>query len=111
MNAIGAAYKLPPDKAEVLRRAKRLEWTFIAFLLSIIVVMALVMGSSQTMKAMWIEDTLSLIPSCSFLIGIHFRHKCRTKLSRMGIVVRCWSASWRALLPCLGLDYISSVIR
>jgi divalent metal cation (Fe/Co/Zn/Cd) transporter len=74
VNAIGAAYKLPSDKAEVLRRAKRLEWTFIAFLLSIIVVMA-VMGSSPTMKAMRIEDTLSLVPSCSFLIGIHFRHK------------------------------------
>jgi divalent metal cation (Fe/Co/Zn/Cd) transporter len=75
VNAVGAEYNLPPDKAEVLRRAKRVEWTFIAFLLSIIVVMALVMGSSQTMKAMWIEDTLSLVPSCSFLVGIHFRHK------------------------------------
>ena len=75
MNAIGADYTLPPDKAEVLRRAQRVEWTFIALLISIIVVMALVMGSSQTMKAMWIEDTLSLVPSCSFLAGIHFRRK------------------------------------
>jgi divalent metal cation (Fe/Co/Zn/Cd) transporter len=75
VNAIGADYSLPPEKAEVLRRARHVEWIFIAFLLSIIVVMALVMGSSQTMKAMWIEDTLSLVPSCSFLVGIHFRHK------------------------------------
>lgn len=75
MNAIGADYSLPPEKAEVLRQAKRVEWIFIALLISIIFVMALVMGSSQTMKAMWIEDTLSLVPSCSFLIGIHFRHK------------------------------------
>ena len=75
MNAVGADYTLPPDKAEVLRRAQRVEWTFIALLISIIVVMALVMGSSQTMKAMWIEDTLSLVPSCSFLVGIHFRRK------------------------------------
>lgn len=75
MNAIGADYNLPPEKADVLRRAQRVEWTFIALLISIIVVMAVVMGSSQTMKAMWIEDTLSLVPSCSFLVGIHFRHK------------------------------------
>jgi divalent metal cation (Fe/Co/Zn/Cd) transporter len=27
------------------------------------------------MKAMWVEDTLSLVPSFSFLIGIHFRNK------------------------------------
>jgi len=50
MNAIGVAYQLPPDKQRALKRAKRVEWTFIGFLLSIIVLMALVMGSSQTMK-------------------------------------------------------------
>ncbi len=27
------------------------------------------------MKAMWIEDTLSLVPSVSFLIGVHYRNK------------------------------------
>ncbi|MFL6449897.1 MAG: cation transporter [Bryobacteraceae bacterium] len=75
MNAIGADYELPPDKQQTLGRAKHVEWTFIAFLVSIILLMALVMGSSQTMKAMWIEDTLSLVPSCSFLLGIHFRRK------------------------------------
>ncbi len=75
VNAIGATYELPAEKKQTLRRAKRLEWTFLAFLFSIIVVMALVMGSSQTMKAMWIEDTLSVVPSCSFLIGIYFRSK------------------------------------
>jgi divalent metal cation (Fe/Co/Zn/Cd) transporter len=75
MNAIGVAYQLPPDKQRALKRAKRVEWTFIGFLLSIIVLMALVMGSSQTMKAMWVEDTLSLVPSCSFLAGAYFRKK------------------------------------
>ncbi len=75
MNAIGADYQLPPDKQRALQKATRVEWTFIGFLLSIIVVMALVMGSSQTMKAMWIEDTLSLVPSFSFLAGAYFRKK------------------------------------
>lgn len=75
MNAIGRMYRLPADKQRTLRRAERVEWTYIAFLVSIIIVMAIAMGSSQTMKAMWIEDTLSLVPSCSFLIGAHFRKK------------------------------------
>ena len=75
MNAIGRNYELPADKQEILQKAVRREWIFIGFLLSIIAVMALVMGSSQTMKAMWIEDALSLIPSCSFLVGAHFRKK------------------------------------
>ncbi|HWD99597.1 MAG TPA: cation transporter [Bryobacteraceae bacterium] len=75
MNAVGRAYCLPPDKQSTLARARRVEWLFIAFLGSIVVIMALVMGSSQTMKAMWVEDTLSLVPSFSFLIGIHFRNK------------------------------------
>ncbi|MFL6417294.1 MAG: cation transporter [Bryobacteraceae bacterium] len=75
MNAVGADYELPPEKQEALERAKRVEWVFIAFLISIILLMAAVMGSSQTMKAMWIEDTLSLVPSCSFLVGVYFRRK------------------------------------
>jgi hypothetical protein len=72
VNAIGAEYELPPDKQQTLQRAKHVELVFIAFLLSIIVIMALVMGSSQTVKAMWIEDTLNLVPSCSFLVGVVF---------------------------------------
>ena len=31
------------------------------------------------MKAMWIEDTLSLIPTVSFLIGVHFRGRPPTE--------------------------------
>jgi len=72
--AVGASVQLRPDKKRTMHEAKRLEWSFIAFLVSIISLMALVMGSSQTMKAMWIENTLSLVPSCAFLAGIHFRN-------------------------------------
>lgn len=79
MNAVGRMYRLPGDKQRVLERARRVELKFIGFLLSIIVLMAIVMGSSQTMKAMWIEDTLSLVPAVSFLIGIHFRNKAPTE--------------------------------
>ena len=79
MNAVGVDYDLPPKQCKALRRATRLEWISIAFLASIVVIMGLVMGSSQTMKAMWLEDILSIVPSCSFLVGAHFRKKKPTE--------------------------------
>jgi cation diffusion facilitator family transporter len=53
-------------------RAKRLAWITIAFMLSIIVVIGLTMGSSEAMKAVWIEDILSLIPPIAFLVGTRY---------------------------------------
>jgi len=75
MNAVGTKYELPPDKASALHRAKRLEWATIGCLATIVPLMGIVMGSSETMKAMWVEDLLSLVPSLSFLAGVHFRSK------------------------------------
>jgi cation diffusion facilitator family transporter len=72
MKMPGEPYQLPPDKKEKLERAKRLEWITILFMLTIIAVMSLTMGASQTMKAMWTEDVLSLIPPIAFLIGTRF---------------------------------------
>lgn len=60
-------YRLPADKREQLRRAARLEWLTIFFLLTIIGVMALTMGSSQAMRTAWMEDLLSLVPPIAFL--------------------------------------------
>jgi cation diffusion facilitator family transporter len=68
-------YELPRDKQEKLARARRLEWWTIGFLLSIIVVMYLTMGSSQAMKAAWIEDVLSLIPPIAFLVAQRYRDR------------------------------------
>lgn len=64
-------FRMPQEKLAVLRRAKRLEWVTLGFMLSIIGVISLVMGASQTMKAMWTEDILSLIPPVAFLYAEH----------------------------------------
>ena len=75
MSAVRSPYNMPPDKKEKLHRAKRLEWLTIFFLLTIIVAIGLTLGSSQAMKAVWVEDTLSLVPPIAFLIGMYYRDK------------------------------------
>lgn len=59
----------PPDRERLLERAIRLEWITIAYLLSVIGAMYVVMGSSQSMRTAWIEDMLSLVPPLAFLIA------------------------------------------
>lgn len=54
-----------------MKRAIRLEWWSIAWTISVVVVMGLAMGSSQTMKTAWIEDCLSLVPPIVFLVSAH----------------------------------------
>lgn len=65
----------PPDRARLLQRAVRLEWVTIAYLLSVIGLMYLVTGSSQSMKTAWIEDMLSLVPPIAFLIATPIARK------------------------------------
>src|SRR5215212_5751842 len=68
----GKTYHLPDDKQKGMNRAKRLAWITIVFMLSIVAVIGLTMGSSEAMKAVWIEDVLSLIPPVAFLIGTRY---------------------------------------
>lgn len=75
MKMPGPSYKLPPDKEEKLHRAKRLEWVTILLMLTIIAAISLTMGASQTMKAMWTEDVLSLVPPIAFLVGTRYMSK------------------------------------
>ena len=62
--------ELPPDAREAARRAKRLAWLTIAFLVTAVTSVYLVMGSSQAMKAAWAEDLLSFIPPIAFLVAL-----------------------------------------
>lgn len=67
-------FELPPERQRDMHHAKLLEWLTIAYLGSVIVLMYLVMGSSQAMKTAWIEDFLSLIPPIGFLIAARVRY-------------------------------------
>jgi cation diffusion facilitator family transporter len=68
-------FEYPPELREPFRKAKKLEWITIGYLISAALVMFFTMGNSQAMKTAWFEDVLSLIPSVSFLIASKVFHK------------------------------------
>ncbi len=68
-------YELPPDRAQLHRKAVRLEWITIVYLLTAIGAIYVTLGASQAMKAAWFEDILSLVPAIAFLIGSRFRRR------------------------------------
>lgn len=66
---------LPDELREPIRRAIRLEYWNIFWTITIISVMGLVLGQSQTMKTAWVEDTLGLVPPIMFLIAARMEMK------------------------------------
>jgi cation diffusion facilitator family transporter len=68
-------FELPPELEQQQRRAVRLEWITIAYMLSAVVLLFLTLGQSQAMKAAWIEDMLSLLPPAAFLIASRLRKR------------------------------------
>jgi cation diffusion facilitator family transporter len=71
----GREFELPENLRDRQRRATRLEWITLAYLLSAIVLLFLTLGQSQAMKAAWIEDLLSLLPPAAFLIASRVRNR------------------------------------
>lgn len=71
------ADRLPPHIVETLRKAERLQWWKIGWTISIVIVMGLAMGQSQTMKTAWVEDLLSLVPSVAFLVAARMERRGR----------------------------------
>lgn len=68
---LSSGLEFPPDKQALLKKARRLEWITLAYVISATVVVGFVLGQSQAMKTAWMDDLLSLIPILVFLIGSH----------------------------------------
>ncbi len=60
---------LPNELRDTMRAAIRLEYWNLFWTATIVVVMGLVMGQSETMKTAWVEDTLGVVPPIMFLIA------------------------------------------
>ena len=71
----GREFELPPELEECQRKAVRLEWITIAYLVSAVVLLFLTLGQSQAMKVAWIEDMLSLTPPVAFLVASRLRKR------------------------------------
>lgn len=78
MTVVFGKTELPEKQADTLRRAIRLEWITIGFLAVTVVLVFLVLGNSQAMKAAWIEDLLSFIPPIAFLVAVRVNRKAPT---------------------------------
>ncbi|MDP1849342.1 MAG: cation transporter [Solirubrobacteraceae bacterium] len=94
-------FELPPDKLELHRKARRLEWLTIAYLVSATVLLYLTIGQSQAGKAAMIEDALSLTPPIAWLIAARFRDRPPDKMHPWGFhrgVTLAYLASAVALL-------------
>lgn len=75
---------VPHEIEADLRKAKRLAWWTLGWMVSVVVVMGLVMGSSQAMRTAWIEDILSLIPAIVLLVALKLERKEPTPLYSYG---------------------------
>jgi cation diffusion facilitator family transporter len=84
MSIHGAAFQLPPDKEKTFSRAKRLAWISLGFMATIIAAIGFTMGASEAMKAVWVEDVISLVPPVAFLIGARYRGKDPTDVYPYG---------------------------
>ena len=67
--------ELPSQKLAMHKRAVRLEWISIAYFVSVVAAIYLALGSSQAMKAAWIEDLLGFIPPIAFLVASRIRYR------------------------------------
>jgi cobalt-zinc-cadmium efflux system protein len=66
---------IPRAIATDVRRGERLEYWTLGWMASVVVVMWLVMGASQAMKAAVIEDLLSLVPAIVFLLSARWERR------------------------------------
>ena len=62
-------FTLPEDRKELIKKASKLEIVTIVFMMSVVVLMYLAAGQSQSMKTALLEDVLSIIPPIAFLWG------------------------------------------
>ena len=76
--------ELPREQKQAMTKATRLEWVTLAYMLSALVLVYFALGSSQAMRAAWLEDMLSLIPPAAFLIAARYRHRDPTEQMAWG---------------------------
>lgn len=67
--------ELPLELRPLQRKAVRLEWISLAYLVSAVILIFFALGSSQAMKGAWLEDMLSFAPPIAFLVAARVRYR------------------------------------
>jgi cation diffusion facilitator family transporter len=107
-------FELPRELEEQQRKAVRLEWITLAYMLSAVVLLFLTLGQSQAMKAAWIEDLLSLLPPAAFLIASRLRKRNPSEKFPWGMhraVTVAYVFAALALLALGGYVFLDSAIK
>jgi cation diffusion facilitator family transporter len=110
-------HELPPDKHETLVKAVRLEWISILYLVTAITLLYFTLGSSQAMKAAWVEDILGLTPPIAFLVASRIRNREPNDRFPYGyhratsVAYLCASVALLALGAFILYDSVSKLIR
>ena len=81
---LASSHEFSKQQKKTLKKAHTIEYISILHMSSVVLLMYLVMGSSQAMKTAWVEDILSLIPPLVFLITCKFRNKKPNKNFQYG---------------------------
>lgn len=69
MHHVAQSLEFPEHLVPVFAKAIKYEWISLIYVISATIFSFLVMSNSQTMKTVWLEDLLSIIPPASFLIS------------------------------------------
>lgn len=78
------AHELPRTKAAAMRRAVQIEVISLVYFLTAIAFTALVMGQSQAMKTVWVDDILGVVPPLAVLFAARLRRREATDAYRYG---------------------------
>jgi divalent metal cation (Fe/Co/Zn/Cd) transporter len=65
--------ELPEELQDVQRRAERLEWITLAYMVTAITAIYFTLGNSQAMRGAFIEDLLGFLPPIAFLVATRIR--------------------------------------
>lgn len=66
---------LPEERKRQLRKVRWLQWLTIVHVLAAGVILILVSGSSQAVKATWIDDLIGLVPPAAYLLAMRYDHR------------------------------------
>ena len=101
--------ELPDEQAKALRRAQRLQVVGLLYLATCVGVVFAVMGSSQAMKAAWIEDLLSLVPPIAFLVAVRYAKRPTSAEHPYGYHRAVGSGHLAAAVALLGMGVFLAV--